>query len=499
MARHKRSKKQILELITQYGIHIWAVLIIANALLIYSYHYETRAASNNSLPGPVVLSGSPAPSGQVSLSPSVQISPTSGPVGPVINLIFTVPGIGSGGGVMKPLHTKRNVTVFLYAPKINSMDPTVNPLYTVQGTATFDSNPESPTYTSFINPNFDLGSSVQNGNYQIAFRTDLSFTTLIKQTPTDIGGETFSLNVGNQTPLPSQQMLMGDGIPSGNNYSFTINDYNAFINCFGDKNTTTTFCKGQNYADFNDDGIVDGIDYNILLRSLDGLLAEGQILPKITPTLALPKPTTRPKHFPIPTKIIKKTNTASASPAATVTSSKNSGSGAAGGIIFLFFILIILGGGVFLYFKNEKIHGIVNALIHLSPTGSPAENEATETDTSTEQAAEPEAPAENPEAAQSETPIENPTEAQPETPQETQTQTPAPSGDTIEKDCYVKKKGPDEAGTGQWLLLTDDNGAVDAHYAKNDTADGFAKVKGVMKTAGDGKKYMEITELTPEG
>ena len=504
MARHKRSKKQILQLITQYGIHIWAILIIANAVLVYSYHLLSHAASSNDIPvNSLTVSGSPAPSGQVSISPSVQVSPSTGPLGPVINLTFTVPGIGSGGGVMKPLHTKRNVTVYLYAQNVNSMDTTVNPLYTIQGSVVFDSNPESPTYTSFINPNFDLGSSVQDGNYQIAFRTDLSFTTLIRQNPTDIGGETFSLSKNSPSlQLPSQQMLMGDSIPSGNNYSFTINDYNAFINCFGDKNTTTTFCKGQNYADFNDDGVVDGIDYNILLRSLDGLLAEGQILPKITPTLALPKPTIKPKHFPTPTKATKKINTAS--PAATINSSKKSGSGGAIGTIFFFFILIILGGGVFLYFKNEKIHEIVNALIHLSPTGNPAENETTETseeqtDSSTEQPAESEAPVENPE-----TPAENATQTEPEAPTETPTAAqpatpPPPSGDIIEKDCYVKKKGPDEAGTGLWLLLTDDNGAVDAHYAKNDAADGFAKVKGIMKTAGDGKKYMEISELTPEG
>jgi len=489
MARNKRSKKQLLQFITQYGIHIWAILIIANAVLVYSYHFASHAAGKNDIPvNSFTISGSPTPSTQPSVSPSVQVSPSSGPSGPVIDLTFTVPGIGSGGGVMKPLHTKRNVTVYIYAQNVNSMDPTVNPLYTIQGTAMFDSNPESPTYTSFINPNFDLGSSVQNGNYQIAFRTDLSFTTLIKQNASDIGGEIFSVSTGSQTQLPSQQMLMGDSIPNGNNYSFTINDYNAFINCYGDKNATSSFCKGQNYADFNDDGVVDGIDYNILLRSLDGLLEEGEALPKITPTAALPKPTIRRKYFPTPIKTVKKINTAS--PAATSKSSENSGAGAAVGVIFFFFILIILGGGVFLYLKNERIHEIVNALIHLSPTGSPAEEEPTETETSEEQAGSSEQPIET--ETSTENPSENPPETQPETP-------PAPSGDSIEKDCYVKKKGPDDAGTGVWLLLTDDNGAVNAHYAKNDATDGFAKVKGVMKTDESGKKYLEISELSAEG
>jgi hypothetical protein len=49
-----------------------------------------------------------------------------------------------------------------------------------------------------------------------------------------------------------------------------------------------------------------------------------------------------------------------------------------------------------------------------------------------------------------------------------------------------------------WLLLTDDFGAMNAHYAKADAKDGFAKVKGVMKEE-NGKKFLEITELTMEG
>ena len=77
------------------------------------------------------------------------------------------------------------------------------------------------------------------------------------------------------------------------------------------------------------------------------------------------------------------------------------------------------------------------------------------------------------------------------------TQSPAPAGGVIEKDGYIKVKGPDETGKGMWLLLTDDNGATNAHYAKNDAKDGFAKVKGVMKTE-NGKTFLEISELSAE-
>lgn len=484
MAKHKRTEKQIFKLLTQYGIHIWAILIIANAVMVYTYHIATHAAGKNDT-NVQALDVSVTPSSSPSISPSPSSastapSPSSSPLGPTINLVFTIPGIGSGGGVMQPLHTQRNVTVYLYAPGVNSMDPTVNPLYTVQGTAAFDSNPESPTYTSFINPAFDLGSSVQDGNYQIAFRTDLSFTNLIKQSPTDIGGEIFNLSAGSSAQtIDPQAMLMGDVIPSSNNYSFTINDYNAFINCYGSKNTTSNFCKGKNYGDFNDDGVIDGIDYNILLRSLNGLLAQGETLPKITigPTIPLPRVTAKPIIHKTPVQPIKKTKTSPASPSAKTTKS----SGGLGGLIFLFSLIILAIVGFIFLRKNEKMR----ALIHLSPTGTPSQEPTDE------------APAE-----QLDSSVQQPETEQQETPapaiEQPATEPANPTGDVIERDCYIKVKGPDEAGSGMLLLLTDDNGAVNAHYSKNDAQDGFAKVKGVMKTE-NGKSFLEISELSAEG
>jgi hypothetical protein len=493
MARHSRhSKKQFITFFTQYGIHIWAILIIANAVMVYTYHFASHAAGKNDVPVQALdISGAPSPSvspsAGASQGPSAAVSPSVQPSGPTIYLDFTVPGIGSGGGIMKPLHPKRNVTIYLYSPNVNSMDSTVNPLYTIQTTATFDSNPLSGTYTSFINPSVDLGSQVQDGNYQIAFRTDLSFTTLIKQNPTDIGGQTLSVARSNQPlQIPQQTVLMGDSIPSGNNYSFTINDYNAFINCYGNKNTTSNFCIGKNYADFNDDGVVDGIDYNILLRSLSGLVQEGVTLPHITfaptPTKAVIRPTQVIKK-PTPPK---KENVSSSS-AKTTKSSK--GGGAAGIILLLLFFIILGAVGVVLYLKNESVHELINNLIHLSPTGNPSEPPAPET--AEETPVEETVPAEVP-AAQPPQSTEEPKVATPIAPPAAST----PDG-SIEKDCYIKVKGPDDAKTGQWLLLTDDNGALNAHYAKTDAVDGFAKVKGVMKEE-NGKKFMEVSDIKAE-
>lgn len=465
MTKHKRSKGQLIQFITQYGLHIWAILIIANAALIYSYHFATHASTQTDTKLHVL-----------DISPSIDQSPTPspspGPLGPTLQLQFSVPGIGSGGGTMKPLTPKRDVTVYLYAPDINSQDPTVKPLYTINSFALFDSNPLSPTYTSFLNPALDLGTDIKNGNYQIAFKTNLSFRTLIKQNPTDIGGATYTINTDSQIQIPTQTVLMGDIVPDQGDNVIDISDYNAFINCFGNRNTSNTFCKGHNYGDFNDDGIIDGIDYNILVRSLSILSQEGVAIPTLSPASTKPQ-ITKPTKSVKPTPVKKTTVTPTANKSATTSGTAKKGGSSFGGIFFLFFLILLGGGGVFLYLKSEMLRNKINAIIHLSPTGTPS---PVVPETQEEQSQEAVQPTEEPPAE----PVAIP-----------------PTDGTIEKECYVKVKGPDEAGTGMWLTLTDDAGPVEAHYSKNDAEDGFAKAKGVMKTE-NGKTFFEISELTPE-
>jgi hypothetical protein len=498
MARRKRSKKQFIQLFTQYGIHIWAILIIANAVMVYAYQFSTHAEGKSpSFVHSLVVSTSPSispSSSTISSIPSISSSPSpsTAPLGPVINLIFTVPGIGSGGGVMTPLHPKRNVTIYLYAPNVNSLNPTVKPLFTIQTHALFNSNIYSPTYTSYLNPSVDLGSDITNGNYQIAFKTDLSLRMLIKQNPTDLGGEIFSLTKGSpSTIIPSQSILMGAVLPTQDDSVININDYNAFISCYGSLNNTNSFCKTGNYGDFNDDGLINGLDYNILIRAIYALSQEGIPVPELSPTptlttnlISLVTPHAAAKSNTPTPKVIPKIQ-------------KNSRGGAIVGLfLFIFFLLIVGGILLFLFFKNENFHNLINSILHLSPSGQPSSDTA-ETE---------EATAENPEAVETteesvETDAQTDNTKEEPLPEEAPSQAPpvAPTADGIvEKDCYIKTKGADESGTGMWLLLTDDNGALNAHYNKNDAKDGFAKVKGVMKEE-NGKKFLEVSELTMEG
>jgi hypothetical protein len=489
MTRHKRQKKSYLQLITQYGIHIWAILIIANAVMVYAYQISTHAASkSDSSVRALDISTTPSPSTQVSPSQSVSPAPL---VGPGINLQFSVPGIGSGGGVLKPLHPKRSVTVYLYSPDVNSMDPSVKPLYTIQSYATYDSDPYSPTYTSFLNPQIDLGADVKDDNYQIAFKTNQSLRTVIKANPSDLGGQIFGLTAGNMAPtIPEQTVLMGDTIPApeGNN-TIDINDYNAFVTCYGANNTTNPFCKTGNYGDFNDDGVIDGVDYNILLRSLYALAQEGLAVPELTVTPTIPTQIIKPTPRVMPAHPHKRPNV---TPIASTKNAKNSGKG--GSLIgVILFILFLAAVGVAGFIFRSKIL----SLIHFSPTGTPSENPAQESNNTEEQTQETDQG--NDAQEQSETVQQTQQIEEGQTTTEETTPPLAPkAGDTLEKDCYIKTKGKDEAGTGLWLLLTDDNGAVNAHYAKNDATDGFAKVKGTMKEE-SGKKFLEISELTMEG
>ncbi|MGI8419050.1 MAG: hypothetical protein ACR2LN_00225 [Candidatus Levyibacteriota bacterium] len=563
MAKQKHTRNQIIRTFTQYGVHIWAILIIANSVMVYAYQFSTHAAG---LPSNIHQQQSDSPTSSANgshakinafltdptkSSASAQVSPPAGAPspepsnsaaqqGPLINLSFSVPGIGSGGGNMKPLHPKRNVIVFLYATNVNSIDPNVKPLYTIRGNAAFDTNINSPTYTSFINPSFDLGSTVNDGDYQLVFRTDQSLRTIVKDNPTDVGGK--ALNIGKkQTSLfiPLQTVLMGDTIPDDGDNVVKADDYNAFINCYGEKNNTT-FCKGKNYGDFDDNGQVDGIDYNILLRSLAVVQQQGLPIPQVAAPVTPPtgrisklknQPTSTPTKPPKPTR--------QPHPAANTQQQPSNGGSSLGGVLFLIFLIVLGAIGFIMYKKNEKLRNMIRGLIHLSPTGQPGEvnSEAAPSDpgivptvalgsdvvasseipasdaqTSTQtQSTETPAPV-TPEPIQSASPFTTttPTEppSTPTTPasniyaaapltSQTAPDSPPPTDGAIEKECYVKKKGPDEAGTGQWLLLTDDNGPVEAHYAKNDAADGFAKVKGVMKTE-NGKTFLEISELTAE-
>lgn len=518
----RHQKVNIIKTFTQYGVHIWAILIVANAVLAYTFHLSTQAANDNTQ----IL--------QEAAVPEEEAEPTEGEtqeeptgtskrvkaVGTTLSIVFTIPGIGSGSANMIPKRLERNVTFYLFSPDANSLNKSVKPLYTLKTTAKYDTSTVSPTYTSYRVDVFDTGGDVKPGKYQISFRTDESLRTLIKANPENVGGQLFDFRQGAKIQkLPSQVVYMGDTLPKEGDNTVDVGDYNAFVNCFGER-SSDDFCTGSNYGDFDDNGVIDGVDYNLLLRSFNVLLAQGQSIPKITSAPTGPARVTRLSNLTTPTQAPEKLSPTKATEEQTTARTSGSGGNVVGGILFFIFLLIA-GAVLFILFKkNEKFRNTVKALLHMSPTGTPPS--PADPDAPTGEAAAPTEPAPadqqpaqdalpstadpNAIAASTEIPVAQtpPAAADPsaiaastEIPVAQTAQPAAPAaGETVEKDCYVKKIGPDEAGTGLWIRLTDDNGALEAHYPKQDVEDGFAVVKGIMKTENE-KTFLEVSELTP--
>lgn len=185
-------------------------------------------------------------------------SPTPGPTGTAtsykLSMIF--PGIGATAGNQHPLHPARKAHITYYnldTGKINTYDTTL----------VFDGK-------YFTKPQFDPG-QLPDGNYEIFIRTPFSLTTRLSQAD---GTSTFIINSTATQPftVPVNTFLAGDVAPDTSLSKYgddilDLLDYNAIINCYGQKSSSAT-CTNKQAADLDDNGVIDGIDYNILLRGL---------------------------------------------------------------------------------------------------------------------------------------------------------------------------------------------------------------------------------------
>jgi hypothetical protein len=486
MKRHKHKTNKLFKYISDSAIHIWVVIILANVLLLYTFHFYIHAATDPTKlaqnASPVNQNADAIPTEDTS-PPTMVPEPTDDvpatPAGPRLGLSFTVPGIGSGGGNLKPIHPTRNVIIYLYPTGVNALDKKIRPINTIKTKAYYDANPDSATYTQFLNPRIDLGAAVNDGDYQIILQTDYSFRTLIKEKPDSVGGVVYSLvrqtaSTDDFNRIPLQTLLVGDLYPVGAPDNVAdLGDYDVLTNCYHLRQGTPK-CPNPYMADLNDDGIVDGLDYNVMILTFKGLKEQGFSVPQlvIPPTdkkvtrLSHLTPAVTKKPMPSPTKAPEK--------------QANSGGGFMGILILLMFLAGLGGGGFFLYLKNPKVRGTIDAMIHKSPVGpsplSPNQPQATQPAASNHSTSS---------ASNAATPGSTPTAA-------------SDAGSQADaKEYYVKKQSDDDTKTGFWLTLTDDNGPTLAHYKGAAVTDGFAKIKGAMKTE-NSKTFLEISELTPE-
>ncbi len=213
------------------------------------YDYVTGLGSPIALPQNPPATSTPTSSPTSNQTPTAVTSPTVQPNSFSFFLTILLHGIGQGGdnanlnsgGNPNPLHPTRNISLTL-------LQPNSTPLVSQQGAITFNS--QTGIFTGTVNI-----SNIFPGNYlaQVKVAGFLS-----KQIPGFIQIQPSPSNLS----LPQVALTNGD---VNNDNQLDLLDYNDLLACFGTKATT---CTNSATADLNDDGVVDGIDYNLFLREL---------------------------------------------------------------------------------------------------------------------------------------------------------------------------------------------------------------------------------------
>lgn len=329
---------------------------------------------------------------------------TASPAAELGTISFSLPGIASQEGNVAPLHKTRDVVLFFYDRNSNFANPQVKPLYTFKTTVTFDADPASSTYATFVHKHLSLSPSVPNGTFQVGLKTNQAVLTFFKADNQTALGVPVAVGAGRDFNLSFGRLITGDiaPIPEGNN-AVNIEDYNEMMNCFGEL-LNTSFCTAKAVTDLDDNGVVDGIDYNILLRSLKLLLFYKNTEQTKTNIIS-PSPTLRP----------------------TLPSAKNNiTQNTSWSVIIFTCVLIVFAAGFMVLFKHK--------IPWISLFGN------------------------------------------------------------NDKEYFIKQDKNDEEG---WFTLADDHGQIRGHYTGGKIHDGFARVKGLMKSD-SGKQYMEITKIVWE-
>lgn len=165
-------------------------------------------------------------------------TPTTGPIGVDVQLQVSVRilGIGSDGN-KAPKSLTRRVTANVYGVG-------EKPVATGNAFLTWDGS----TYFKGV---IHLG-KLSQGSYFVKLSTDNSLAVLAKP-------EFQNLMIDRVNEIPAVTLYQGD-VTRDN--VINIEDYQAVLPCFQDKR-----CDQAKEIDFNDDGLTDVKDYNLLLRS----------------------------------------------------------------------------------------------------------------------------------------------------------------------------------------------------------------------------------------
>ncbi len=211
-------------------------------------------------------SQTPTPSTTGTPSPTISTTQTPSPTPPIgaqntflnLALKLEVPHDATTGAAIQPQQPTRQATVYLYKQNENPQDPSVQPQYTAVDTISYE-----PSTQNFVNHKFLLG-KIPTGNYQILAKVNQYLRKLIVQGIT--------LQTGGTTNVGITKLTAGDIMPQGLNGNFgdnilDLDDYNLLAACFG-ANANTSACANKSAADLDNNGSVDGIDYNIMIRNI---------------------------------------------------------------------------------------------------------------------------------------------------------------------------------------------------------------------------------------
>jgi len=146
-----------------------------------------------------------------------------------------------------PLHTTLTAQVQLFNPT----DQLIR-----EGTSTLTYNPENGNYTGTYGISPDV---IPNDKFNVRIKVPYHLRILIPGIQ--------SLPPGSHTmAFAPVAVVLGD---ADNNNALSILDYNMLLDCYSDLTPAASCTKAHKTAtDFNDDGFVNQIDYNLFLREL---------------------------------------------------------------------------------------------------------------------------------------------------------------------------------------------------------------------------------------
>ena len=147
----------------------------------------------------------------------------------------------TGGGNTNPLHPQRPVTLTIF-------DTNNNQVAKQQGTVSYNQAAQNFQGTVSL-------TNLASGNYLVKLHMDGFLDTLVPGIQ--------SIKASQTNTIPTVSLIAGD---VENNNQLDIQSYNTIFSCYGSKFTTAACLSKE--ADLNDDGVVDGEDYNLFLREL---------------------------------------------------------------------------------------------------------------------------------------------------------------------------------------------------------------------------------------